>query len=581
MSTIHKRLSFFSTSRTEKKLFDVACCLNDDWHVWMNVKLNFSVAKGDLRGSEMDREVDCILFHRKYGLLLIEAKDGQISTKEDALAPNGFVWLQNRREERSPVEQVQSLTHPLHDHFSTMFPKDVGNGYSHVRVQWGVAFGDMENTSSVGSNALPPRRAILKRDLKSSSSFERQVKRILETPEASLGNVPFKNDELSEENTNRLFAFLGCFDEPSWPELWDMRANCRVEPTQIQEMLMESISRNPRMRIEGVAGSGKSLMVQWEARRLIEQGKRVAVLCYNDLLAENLEADFRKSGFEESQLVVNGFFRFAQKYVRLAKVPGAPKKEPEQKELKKEYFEKLPAYFAEALKLLKGKANRFFDAVIIDEGQDFENSWIDVALKLLADPKNGIIRFFYDPMQVLYKGRNVLGNKQINELPVMVLKKGYRSTKQILSWIYDQTEMRISCYKDTPEGNPVDVRVYDNPEDQIELLRKEVTRLKSKGVEPKDILVVSLRSRYNSGLSALNDEVFKWSEVNDSLSSVNINIVSAYRYKGLDKRVVILTDLEPSDNDPGAPHSKSNLLLVGATRAKEHLVVFKQRRKIR
>lgn len=576
MSTIRKRLSTESTSRSEMAIFDMASCLDEKWNVWMNVHLNFAV-RG--RGNDVDREVDCILYHKKYGMLLIECKDGQISTEESQGSENGFVWKQgNRVMERSPVQQVQSLIYPLHDHFSGMFPKDEGAGYHRVRVQWAVCFADMDSVGKIGSNAMQPKRAILKSDLKSYNTLERKVKKILEMKEESRGGNPFPNDELSDENFDRLVSFLGCFDEPSWPELWDMQAEARVRPTEIQEMLMESIVRNPRMRIEGVAGSGKSLLVQWEATRLAREGKRVVVLCYNDLLAEHMQQNFVEAGLDESQVVMSGFHKLAAKYVRLAKVKGVARKEPDDAKEKAEYFESMSVFFKEALEKLRGKKNRFFDALIVDEGQDFANDWLDTALLLLKDPEKGIVRFFYDSKQTLYKGREVLGNAAINAMPVMVLKRGFRSTKKILNWVHDVTDIRIPCYEDTVPGCEVDVRLYDKPEDQIEMLRKVVVDLKKKGVEPKDILVVSLRSKNHSGLASLNDDVFQWSDVSDSLNSLAINMVSAYRYKGLDKRVVILTDLEPSKNDPGAPHSNANLILVGATRAKEHLVVFKQRK---
>lgn len=579
MSNIRKRLSIESTSRSEKELFDVAACLTDEWNVWMNVRLTFAVNGG---GGEIDREVDCILYHKEHGMLLIECKDGHLSTEQSPDSIEGFVWKQgNRIMERSPVMQVQSVIHPLHDHFSSMFPKKNGAGYQRVRVQWAVCLSDMDSMEKIGSNAMPPKRAIFKSDLKNYNTLERKVKKILDTNEVSRGGKPFINDVLEDDQFDKLISFLGCFDEPTWPELWNMQAGARVQPTAIQEMMMESITRNPRMRIEGVAGSGKSLLVLWETRRLVSEGKRVVVLCYNDLLAEEMQKNLKEMGLDENQVVASSFHKLASKYVRLAKVKGIPRKEPKDAKAKSEYFAEIPSHFGTALKILREKKNsRFFDALVIDEGQDFDNSWLDTTLLLLKDPQKGLVRFFYDSNQVIYKGRDVLGNKTFGEMPVMVLKRGFRSTKKILQWVYDITNIRIPCYENTVDGRDVDVRVYSKPEEQLDLLHKEIVRLEKKGVEAKDILVVSLRSRTHSALANLDDGQFQWSDVSDSLNSLAINIVSAYRYKGLDKRVVILTDLEPSRNDPGAPHSNANLILVGATRAKDHLVVFKQRRPV-
>ena len=579
MSTIRKRISANSNSRSEKALFDTAVCLNDEWDIWMNPRLKFEDRKNS---QSIDHEVDCILYHKKYGMLLIECKDGQISTEEAQGTENGFIWKQGGRiMDRSPIQQIEQSIHPLHDHFSEMFPKERGLTYYKVRVQWAVCFADMENMGKIGSNAIQPKRIILKQDLKSYNTLERKVKKILETKEESHGGKPFPNEVLSDEDYNRLTSFLGCFDEPTWPELWEMESSARLQPTAFQEMLMESITRNPRIQIEGVAGSGKSLLVLWETRRLIAEGKRVAVLCFNDLLAEQLQKNFKKEDLGDSQVVAASFHKLACKYVRNAKIEGVPRHEPEDPAAKTDYYKAVVASFPAAIKALREKKKKqFFDAIVIDEGQDFENGWLDTALQLLKDPEKGIVRFFYDRNQTIFKNRDVLGNKTIGAMPVMVLKRGYRCTKKILDWVYDTTDIRIPCYDETPTGRPVDVRMYENPEDQVDLLRKEIRRLQKKGVGPENILVVSLRSRANSGLANLDDDEFHWSDISDSLNGTAINIVSVYRYKGLDKQVVILTDLEPSKNSPGFPHSNAHLIMVGATRAKEHLIVFKQRHKI-
>ena len=578
MSNIRKRISSNSTSRSEKALFDIAACLNGGWDVWMNPLLKFEDKKNH---QSINHEVDCILYHRDYGMLLIECKDGQISTEEAQGTEKGFVWKQGHDiMDRSPIQQIEQSIHPLHDHFSDMFPKEGGNSYFKVRVQWAVCFADIENMGKIGNNAIQPKRIILKQDLKSYNTLERKVKKILETKEESHGGKPFPNDRLSDEDYNRLTSFLGCFDEPTWPELWEMESGARLQPTAFQEMLMESITRNPRMQIEGVAGSGKSLLVQWETSRLVAEGKRVVVLCYNDLLAEQMQNTFKKKGYDDSQVVAASFHKLACKYVRAAKVKGFARHEPEDGADMTEYYKAAAAKLAPAIQELRKKKKQLFDALIIDEGQDFESDWIDATLQLLKDPEKGTVRFFYDRHQAIYKGRNFDANKTISAMPVMVLKRGYRSTKKILEWVYDNTNIRIPCYDETPTGRPVDVRTYTEPAEQEELLRKEIARLRKKGVGPEDILVVSLHSRRNSGLATLNDSDFQWSDINDSLNKFAINMVSAYRYKGLDKRVVILTDLELSPLGPGYIPEKANLIMVGATRAKEHLIVFRQRHKV-
>lgn len=581
MAIIRKFPDASIKSRSEKRFFELASQLSDDWYLWMNTQVCFLI--NNIQG-ELNREIDGILYHPNWGMLLVECKDGTI-TAEKQKDLDELVWKQSGKIlSRSPADQVKSLIHLLHDHFSKIFPKE-DRGYYHIRIQWATFFPEMESAKHI-VGSIPLSHLFLKGDTASPRIFEQKVRRALTTKESSFGGKPYPNESLSGENLQKLMDFFASYEEPSWPELWAMNESMRVQPTDLQKMLMKTITRNSRMRIEGVAGSGKSMLVKWEAERLVKEGKRVAVLCYNDLLAEQLEQSLNPGKRQDVSVEVHSFHRFAQKYVRLAKVPGAPKKEPSDPDAKNSYFENLPANFDRALDILRNEkskkssqSNRFFDALLIDEGQDFENGWLDTALKLLKDRESGTVRFFYDPAQTLY-ARNVLGNATINAMPVMVLPCGYRSTRKILDWICSETDIRIPCYDNTPLGKDVEVRFYTDAQKQTEMLRKEVERLQKKKVEPKDILVVSLHSRKHSGLKDIDSETFKWSEVNESLDGQKINIVSARRYKGLDSRVVILCDMTASQNDPGFPYSDPHLLLVAATRAREHLIVFKEQKKI-
>lgn len=582
MANVRKLPDASVKSRSEKRFFELASQLSDDWYLWMNAQLNFQI--DSIRG-EFNREIDGILYNPSCGILLVECKDGTITAERENENLDEFVWKQSGRVlSRSPADQVKTVIHTLHDHFSKMFPKE-DHGYYRIRVQWATFFPEMESAGNI-IGQIPLSHLFLKGDAASPRIFEQKVRRALTTKESSFGGKPYPNESLAGENLQKLIDFFAAYGEPSWPELWAMNESMRVQPTDLQKMLMKTITRNSRMRIEGVAGSGKSMLVKWEAERLVKEGKRVAVLCYNDLLAEQLEQSLNPESVRDFPIETHSFFRFAQKYVRLARVPGTPRKEPRDSEAKREYFEGLPAAFAKALEILRAgrskktrSSSRFFDALLIDEGQDFENGWLDTALGLLKDRECGTVRFFYDPAQTLY-ARDVLGNTTINAMPVMVLPCGYRSTRKILDWICFETDIRIPCYDNTPLGKDVEVRFYTDAREQKEMLEREIERLRKKKVDSKDILVVSMHSRNHSGLKDIASERFKWSGVNESLDGQKINIVSARRYKGLDSRVVILSDMTASQSDPGFPYSESHLLLVAATRAREHLIVFKERKRI-
>ena len=571
MAILEKNLSKNSVSRAESAIRDAAMCLNDDWHIWMNKKIsNFQEGTG-----ESDREIDCILYHPQYGLLVIECKAGIIEKKKG----NGCdseEWIQDRHiMDKPPREQAWSLTHPLHDYFKTVILKP-NNAPYRIRIQWALCLSDMESAPGIPPSEIPPRRILFKGDLR-MPRFEKRIIEILETPEESYGNLPFKNDELDERAHSILFNFLCGNDELSLPELWAVEESIRLVPTELQQMLMESIVRNPQLNVEGVAGSGKTLLALWEMKRLARDGKRVAMLCYNELLAHSLQNAIKSAGFPDSQVEVREFHNWAQKYARLAKIPyKIPEKDKAQSAAKTEFFDKdSPAIFKAALEKLNDK--RKFDALIIDEGQDLADSWVAAALGLLKDSRHGVLRFFCDPNQALYTGRKTLGEKHIRELPVIVLGRGYRTTKNILAWINEVTGRKVPCYADTPSGTKVKEFYYADPAEQITLLDKAVLHLENKGVDKKDILVVSVRSKFRSALKDLSPEKYHWSETGEDLVQDRINVVSAYRAKGLDSNAVILTDVERNQNPqgPGSPHHQAKVIFVGATRAKNTLITLR------
>jgi superfamily I DNA/RNA helicase len=228
--------------------------------------------------------------------------------------------------------------------------------------------------------------------------------------------------------------------------------------------------------------------------------------------------------------------------------------------------------------LRKDKKHRegfFYDALIIDEGQDFTSEWVDSLISLLQNEEKGIVRFFYDPAQRLYGRRNGIDNPQVLSMPVMVLARGLRNTKKILEWVYKKTRFSLPCYSNMIQGPNVRELSY---KDSVELERKLINYYEELVAKykllPSDILVVSLRSRKNSALKNLNDDRFVWNDVGRKcLVRDKVNIVSGHRIKGLDAMAVILVDAEEPESISDRTDWKRRLL-VGATRAKKILCVF-------
>jgi hypothetical protein len=420
--------------------------------------------------------------------------------------------------------------------------------------------------------------------------FEKKLIEILETPDSTNNGKPFVNEYLDEKAFGTLRDFFdGNGGIATETDLLRDDGFYSEQATEMQQMLMESISRNRRIKIEGVAGSGKSRIVVWEALRLSKLGKRVAIACYNDLLANELRSDIRailkkehenkdNGGIEYGPIEVNAYSDWCEKYTKFA--DNRPKMGAD----KSLYYDiELPKAFAKAqLKLSKDKKQRekfFFDAILIDEAQDFSSVWIDTLISLLQDPDRGLVRVFYDPAQRLYDdGRNGIDNEQVQAMPIMVLNRGFRNTKKILKWIESNTNICLQCFNNTPPGKPVKEICYNDKSEEEKLLINCYEELMSKyNFSPEEILVVSMRSEASSGIKGLRDDRFVWNKVGGKkLTKGKVNIVSVRRIKGLDALAVILVDVEEPE-EIGKRENWKRLLLVGASRAKKLLTVIRKK----
>jgi len=141
----------------------------------------------------------------------------------------------------------------------------------------------------------------------------------------------------------------------------------------------------PRVAIVGPAGSGKTLLALWKLAALLEEGKRALYVCFNRALAEHL----RQANSEMSKAIVSVDRLFAQ-------VAGLP----DGRQFDERFFgEELPSRVQDvaAEQPLSSK----FEAIVVDEGQDFGELRLLALLELLAP--SGQWLFFADWGQNVYQ----------------------------------------------------------------------------------------------------------------------------------------------------------------------------------
>ena len=228
-----------SKSTAEWAIFRIAQTLGSAWDVWMNRHLVFT----SRTGGAINHEVDCILYHRDYGMLIVECKGARIWTKYNEETRETEWYSGKNRLNRSPGEQVSALIAPLHEYMKEILEPAREGRMRKVRVQWAVCFSDMDSMEGIPSSEIPRKRALLRPDVINAKRFEKRLIEILETPVQANGNMPFMNEYLDEDSLFRLRNFLdGQGEKPDAGEIIKSSyENCFEEATEMQQMMMESI----------------------------------------------------------------------------------------------------------------------------------------------------------------------------------------------------------------------------------------------------------------------------------------------------------------------------------------------------
>ena len=114
-----------------------------------------------------------------------------------------------------------------------------------------------------------------------------------------------------------------------------------------------------------------------------------------------------------------------------------------------------------------------YDAIVVDEGQDFHEDWWIPIQTLLRDPDDGILYIFFDDNQRIYVRHSTFPIQQ----PPYSLTVNCRNTQNIhrvVMQFYDAEEQPTAR---GPEGRPPEVIVYERPHHLRETLQDVLLRL--------------------------------------------------------------------------------------------------------
>ncbi|MCC7354239.1 MAG: NERD domain-containing protein/DEAD/DEAH box helicase [Anaerolineae bacterium] len=526
-------------SPAERRLFNLfRDSLNNDFIVFWHVAwLHRASAVHDREG-----EADFIIAHPEHGILVLEVKGGEICYD----ATDGrWVSTTNSGQKHAihdPFEQARRAQHSL---LTKIRESDATRRFRY-RLGYGVCFPDVE--VDVEALRLDAPRAIVL-DAQALREPERSLLTLFHF--WSEGHPPDPLGSMAIDGLSSLLA-------RSWRVTMPLHAALAQGEEQIRELterqfaLLDFMSRQRRAAICGCAGSGKTFLAMEKAQRLAREGFRVLLTCYNRNLADWMRASLRHI----PALTISNYHRLALDWAHRAGVSASGSRSL------RYYSESLPAALAQAVARLPDR----FDAIIADEGQDFDAAWWAPLESLLSDSERGIFYIFYDDNQRIYERRE---HYPVPAAPY-VLTQNCRNTQAIHRTVmsFYRAGATPSCLG--PAGRmPEIVPCRAGSEEPAALLHVLRHLTGQEKVSLESVIVLTpcspQRSHWQDGLR-IGEFELTW-DLQEPGHRVLCCSIPAF--KGLERPVVVLTELARMTKG-----ERDMLLYVALSRARHHLVVL-------
>lgn len=495
-------------------------------------------------------ETDFVIVHPKFGMLVLEVKGGTIEYDETSRA-----WFRRERsrvvEIKDPFEQARKGTHQLEQ----MIRKESFRGEKHIPCPYGyaVVFPDC-----VYSGRVPPGSDTSM--VFSANDMTHLGKRVTDllskwkpaSYSVDLTSEQMRGIQLGLSPAFQLLPVLFRQVEEQEERLFRL--------TQDQARLLDFLNAHHRAAIQGVAGSGKTLLAGVQAQKFARHGKKTLLVCFNKPLAEWLRTSLPHE--LDDLVTVRHFHGLCSDYCRKAHIAFSPTKDSTF------WRETAPDLFMQALDRL---GDDRFDAVVVDEGQDFHSDWW-IPLEIINhDGDKGPFYVFYDPAQNLYMDGDLaipdLGTPF--ELPI-----NCRNTKQIASTCSGIRGVDIPVRDDAPDGIETKVEVVPDATQRMHKVRQYVDEWFGHG--KLKLSQIAILSPYDQSKSCLaNADKIGKVNLTTSLEHWRANdavLFSTIRsFKGLEADAIVVTDVSNPDTDP---YFTTADFYVGCSRAKHLLVIL-------
>jgi len=302
----------------------------------------------------------------------------------------------------------------------------------------------------------------------------------------------------------------------------------KVPFTDEQSKVMFDLHWSKRARITGCAGSGKTALALMTARRLAASGERTLLTCFSRSLADHLSELLK----DQKNLVVSSFHALCLRVGKQVGItaPGGWNN--------RAWLEKFPDMLKKAM--LSDPAMKF-DAIIVDEAQDFRDNWWEAIERSLAGSDSSRLFYFMDDNEVTNQTLAKLPSVDHTAHLSINLRNPMIASSMLTNSYKSFREMKFA------RGTPAPIEFYrcEDEETMVQTIEHVVYELVDKGKYlSTDLVMLTPRSPKLS--SALLCRFKGTTRVVRRLSDIpNHAILSrSFTFKGLERRVGIIIDLD-------------------------------------
>ncbi len=508
----------------------------------------------------IEGEADFMIVHREHGLLVIECKGHGVCVTGNGKWVRVLSDTYQQELKCSPFEQarrhIHDLVHELGERSRRLFPEFSGE----LPFFYGssVAF-PLAKLDEIGLPLETTRKVIF--DITDLPVIRDRVMEALEYWRDGRSVRRFFEPHEFKRFRKQILHPRFCIVEKLGARVeYNRQRFARLSEQQIG--VVRKLADNRRLRVRGGAGTGKTVLAIEALRYHALQGRRALFVCFNRNLAQYVRTFVADSFDDPENPTVKTFHQLSTMAMDELgqEITVADDDKKGQERL---WNEEAPLALLEAF---ENDALPHFDAIVVDEGQDFATDWWDILESGLSDSESSYLWAFYDPFQNIF-GRDF----QIPEnWPSYLLDENFRNTKSITRTLKLLRDVQMEPHIDCPEGVEPIFHKQDGPSKTCRQIEELVAGLLDhQDVNPEDITILTPHSRPNSILAEMTELAGRPLadhplDRQDSLLHTTIG-----KFKGLESEIVIMADVDLDD-----PRCDHNACYVAASRARQLLHVF-------